>query len=118
MKKELTQMQATIITWILMVVMIVSFMLLVCISCSAPKQTTSDMQYGTDTIVTRAYIDSVCLADTLAQYPREWVYSPMRSYEDKTDISTYGWMKSSNWTFYRVIQKSDSTFRFTKRTVK
>lgn len=118
MKKELTQMQATVIAWILMALMIVIFMILGCTSCSSPRQVTSDMQYETDTIVNRAYIDSVCISDTLAQYPREWVYSPMRSYEDKTDISTYGWMKSSNWTFYRVIQKSDSTFRFTKRTVK
>lgn len=118
MKKEMTQLQATVITWILMVVMIVAFMILGCTSCSAPKQVTSTMQYETDTIVDRAYIDSVCLADTLAKYPSQWVYSPMRSYEDKKDISTYGWMKSSDWTFYRVIQKTDSTFRFTKRTVK
>lgn len=116
MKKELTQIQATVITWILMVIMIVSFIFLG--ACSSPKQVTSSMQYDADTIVSRAYIDSVCLADTLAIYPSQWVYSPMRSYDTKEDISTYGWMKSSNWTFYRIIQKSDSTFRFTKRTVR
>lgn len=118
MKKELSQLQATVITWILMVVMIVAFMILGCTSCSTPKATTNQtMEYAMDTIVNKEFIDSVCVADTLASFPNEWIYSPMRSYEEKKDISTYGWMKSSNWTFYRIIKDGDS-YRITKRIMK
>ena len=88
-------------------------------SCSSPKQVdNTTMQYELDTLVDRHFIDSVCIADTLATYPVEWVYSPMRGYESKKDISTYGWMKSSNWTFYRIIKYEDGTYRLTKRTIR
>lgn len=127
MKKELTrinksvklsQMQATVITWILMVVMIVAFMILGCTSCTSSKNVTNQtMEYAMDTIVNKQFIDSVCVADTLASFPNEWIYSPMRSYEEKKDISTYGWMKSSNWTFYRIIKDGDN-YRITKRIMK
>jgi len=115
MKKELSQMQATIITWIIMILLIVSFFF---IGCSSPRETVNEtMQYDLDTIVDRRFIDSVCIADTLAIYPVQWVYSPMRSYETKKDISTYGWMKSSNWTFYRIIKDGDK-YRLTKRSMR
>lgn len=118
MKKELTQMQATVITWLLMVAMIVAFMILGCTSCSTLKNVSNQsMEYTMDTIVSREFVDSVCVADTLASFPNEWIYSPMRSYEEKKDISTYGWMKSSNWTFYRIIKEGDK-YRITKRIIK
>ena len=75
MKRNLTQMQATVITWILMFAIILSFFF---ISCGTPKEIdNTTMQYELDTIVDRHFIDSVCIADTLAIYPVEWVYSPM-----------------------------------------
>ena len=115
MKRNLTQMQATVITWILMFAIILSFFFM---SCGTPKEIdNTTMQYELDTIVDCHFIDSVCIADTLAIYPVEWVYSPMRGYESKKDISTYGWMKSSNWTFYRIIKYEDGTYRLTKRTI-
>lgn len=118
MKKELSQIQATVITWFLMIVMIVAFLFLG--SCNSSRQVESTtMEYSLDTIgVSRQFIDSVCLADTLGHYPIEWTYSPMRGYETNKDISTYGWMKSSNWTFYRIIKYEDSTYRLTKRSIK
>ena len=74
MKRNLTQMQATVITWILMIVMILSFFFM---SCGSSKQVTNTtMQYELDTIVNRHFIDSVCVADTLARYPVEWIYTP------------------------------------------
>lgn len=116
MKRNLTQMQATVITWMIMIAMILSFFFM---SCSSPKQVdNTTMQYELDTLVDRHFIDSVCVADTLARYPVEWIYSPMRGYDTKKDISTYGWMKSSNWTFYRIIKYEDGTYRLTKRTIK
>ena len=116
MKRNLTQMQATVITWILMFAIILSFFFM---SCGTPKQIcNTTLQYELDTIVHRHFIHSVCIADTLAIYPVEWVYSPMKGYESKKDISTYGWMKSSNWTFYRIIKYEDGTYRLTKRTIR
>ena len=88
-------------------------------SCGAQKEIdNTTMQYELDTIVDRHFIDSVCIADTLARYPVEWVYSPMRGYESKKDISTYSWMKSSNRAFYRIIKCEDGTYRLTKRTIR
>ena len=116
MKSNLTQMQATVITWILMFVIILSFFFM---SCSTPKEIdNTTMQYELDTVVDRHFIDSVCIADTLAIYPVEWIYSPMRGYESKKDISTYSWMKSSNRAFYRIIKCEDGTYRLTKRTIR
>ena len=116
MKRNLTQMQATVITWILMFAIILSFFFM---SCGTSKEIgNTTMQYELDTIVDRHFIDSVCIADTLAIYPVEWVYSPMRGYESKKDISTYSWMKSSNRAFYRIIKCEDGTYRFTKRTIR
>ena len=116
MKRNLTQMQATVITWILMFGIILSFFFM---SCGSSKQVdNTTMQYELDTIVDRRFIDSVCIADTLAIYPVEWVYSPMKGYESKKDISTYSWMKSSNWAFYRIIKYEDGTYRLTKRTIR
>lgn len=118
MKKELSQMQPTVITWILMVVMIVLFMILGCTSCSTSKNMNNQaMEYAMDTIVNKQFIDSVCVTDTLASFPSEWIYTPIRSYEEKKDISTYGWIKSTNWTFYRIIKDGDS-YRITKRIIK
>lgn len=119
MKKELSQMQATVITWILMIIMIVAFLFLGSCNTSKQVQDNTTMEYSLDTIgVSRQFIDSVCLADTLGHYPVEWTYSPMRGYESKKDISTYSWMKSSNWAFYRVIKYEDGTYRLTKRSIK
>ena len=116
MKRNLTQMQATVITWILMFGIILSFFFM---SCGTPKEIyNTTMQYELDTIVDRHFIDSVCIADTLAIYPVEWIYSPMRGYESKKDISTYSWMKSSNRAFYRIIKCEDGTYRLTKRTIR
>lgn len=113
---HLTQIRAILIIWILYFIMILSFFF---ISCGSLKQVdNTTMQYELDTIVDRHFIDSVCIADTLARYPIEWVYSPMRGYESKKDISTYGWMKSSNWVFYRIIKYEDGTYRLTKRTIR
>ena len=115
MKNEV---RATIAAWVLMATMILSFIILGLTGCGTPKNTQlQDMEYAMDTVVNREFIDSVCVADTLAEFPMQWVYSPMRSYEDKKDISTYGWMKSSNWTFYRVIVDGDK-YRITKRIMK
>ena len=111
MKRNLTQMQATVITWILMFAIILSFFFM---SCGAPKEIdNTTMQYELDTIVDRHFIDSVCIADTLAIYPLEWVYSPMRGYESKKDISTYWWMKSSNRAFYRINKIKKKSFSAT-----
>lgn len=118
MKRELSQMQATVITWVLMALMIVCFLFLGSCNTSRHMQDETTMEYALDTVVDRHFIDSVCIADTLAVYPVQWVYSPMRGYESNKDISTYGWMKSSNWTFYRVIEYDDGTYRLTKRVVK
>lgn len=119
MKKELSQMQATVITWVLMVVMILSFLFLASCNTSRQSQDETTMEYALDTTgVSREFIDSICKADTLGVYPIEWTYSPMRGYETKKDISTYGWMKSSNWTFYRIIKYEDDTYRLTKRSIK
>lgn len=50
-------MQATVITWILMITMILSFFFM---PCSSPKQVdNTTMQYELDTLVDRHFIDSV-----------------------------------------------------------
>lgn len=119
MKKEISLFRATIITWVLLVLMIGIMTIIGLSSCTSTKTIdNTTMQYELDTIVNRKFIDSVCIADTLAIYPSQWVYSPMRGYESKKDISTYGWMKSSNWTFYRIVQYEDGSYRLTKRTIK
>lgn len=79
--------------------------------------TYNSMEYALDTIVDKHYVDSVCIADTLGPYPDAWVWAPLEGYETKKDISIYGYMKSSNWTFYRVIRDGDK-YRLTKRTIK
>lgn len=117
MKERLTQIQATIITWILMILMILSFFFISCTPSRNVQNDNTTMEYALDTIVDRKFVDSLCIADTLGTYPIQWTYSPMRSYETKKDISTYGWMKSSNWTFYRVI-KNGNRYRVTKRSLR
>lgn len=101
------------------VMSIVMCMVLSFISCNTNKSVQNDysMEYALDTIVDIHYIDSVCVADTLANYPDNWVWSPLRGYETKKDISVYGYMKASNWTFYRII-KEDDKYRLTKRIMK
>lgn len=90
------------------------------IVCCTPSKVANinTMEYACDTIVGIEYIDSVCIADTLGIYPKEWIYTPMRSYDNNKNISTYGWLKASNWTFYRIIPQDSINFRFTKRVIK
>lgn len=110
--------KATILTWLLMIMMVVTFF--VVSSCGTNKTVADNtvMEYALDTVVDRHFVDSICTADTLGVYPVQWVYSPMRGYDSKKDISTYGWMKSSNWTFYRIIKYDDGSYRLTKRVVR
>lgn len=118
MDEKCEQLKFILSSWALMIILII--LLLFCGSCNTTSQmqTNITMEYSIDTVgVSKQFIDSVCIADTLGAYPSEWTYSPMRGYESKKDISTYGWLKSSNLTFYRIIKYEDGTYRLTKRTV-
>lgn len=120
MKKELSQLKATIIVYALIIIMVISFIVL---GCNTTKNTIDspqykDMYYVMDTTgVSKNFVDSICEADTLGEYPSEWTYTPLRSDESRKDMSTYGWLKASNWTFYRVI-KEGNKYRVTVRSIK
>lgn len=104
--------------------LLITFCFVTCItglsSCGSSKQVVDNtiMQYEFDTLVNKTFIDSVVVADTLAEYPDNWIYSPMVDYFTNKDVSTRIYYKDYQQSMYRIIEQENSLYQFSKRIKK
>lgn len=96
---------------------------LLIISCKTSSPILGDVQYGVsmynafEQVYTVQQFDSICNADKISNDLSTWKQLSFKDGETNNVVTEYMFIKS-NSCIYRLIKKSDTTYKITKRITK
>lgn len=102
-----------------MVMILIGFVLAI-IGCKTTSNAVDNttMQYEFDTLVSKSFVDSVIITDTLGRYPDTWIYSPLLDYTTSKNVSTRTYYKEYQQSVYRIVEEENNLYKFSKRVKK